>query len=85
MIAHDIQKNKVHVAAIEMANDIQNLMLFQSKNKDLLLCTMWIPMDMQLNIYFGLLHVSDTTALCLKLAIEAPFSKHNLSMSRIGG
>ncbi|KAJ0975429.1 hypothetical protein J5N97_017394 [Dioscorea zingiberensis] len=35
--------------------------------------------------FLGLVHVSDTTALSLKAAIEAVFSKNNLSMSKIRG
>ena len=35
--------------------------------------------------FLGIVHVSDTTALSLKAAIEALFSKHNLSLSRIRG
>ena len=35
--------------------------------------------------FLGIVHVSDTTALSLKMAIEALFSKHNLSLSRIHG
>ena len=35
--------------------------------------------------FLGIIHVSDTIALSLKETIEALFSKHNLSMSRIRG
>ena len=53
-----------------------NLVMSQLKNKLLLFCVMLTSNG---------LYVSDTTTLLLKVAIEALFFKHNLSMSRIRG
>ena len=35
--------------------------------------------------FFGMVHVKDTTALSLKMAIDELFCKHGLSISRIHG
>ena len=35
--------------------------------------------------FLGIVHVADTTALSLKVAVESLFSKHGLSLSRLRG
>jgi hypothetical protein len=35
--------------------------------------------------FLGLVHVTNTSAISLKLALESLFAKHNLSLSRVRG
>lgn len=91
VIAHHIQKDLVYASTIETTNAIMkdlvdgfyfvpfylmNLVMFQLENKQLLLHAMWIPRGMLLNVFFGLVHVSDMTSLSLKELLK----QYSLSM-----
>ena len=40
---------------------------------------------MRLNIFLGIIHVSNTTAVELKKTIDSVLSRHNLNISRLRG
>ena len=98
MIAHDIQKDLVCATAIETTNtimeDLENGLFFILLDES---CDISIKEQVAIALrylyfkrrvverFLGIVHVSDTTALSFKVAIEALFSKHNLSLSRIRG
>ena len=98
VIAHDIKKYLVCSAAIEITNTImENLgdvlffILFNesrdvSIKEQAAIALHYVDFKGRVvERFFGIVHVSNTTALSLKAAIEALFSKHNLSLSRIRG
>ena len=55
------------------------------KSKWLLYYVMWIRMDMWLNVFVGIEHVSNTTVVSLKESLDNIFSRLGLSLSMLCG
>ena len=98
VIAHDIHKDVVCAAVIETINTIIedlgdglfSILLDESRDVSIKeqAAIALRYMDIKWRVvehFFGIVYVSDTTVLSLKVAIEALFSKHNLSLLRIRG
>ena len=98
VIAHDIQKDLVHAASIEttkviledLGDGLFSILLDESRDvsikEQMAIALRYVDSKgCVIERFLGIVHVRDTTALSLKAAIEALFSTHSLSMSRIRG
>ncbi|KAJ0962219.1 hypothetical protein J5N97_030047 [Dioscorea zingiberensis] len=98
MIAHDIQNDITSAAASETTNVIINelgddlfaILVDESRdisNKEQMALVLRYMNNKGSIVerFLAIVHVSDTTALSLKKAIESIFSKHGLSVSRLRG
>jgi hypothetical protein len=94
----NIQKDIVNAAACETTNaiikDIDNgffsVLVDESRDTSIKeqMAVVLRYVDKKGNVtkqFLGIVHVTDTTALSLKVAIESLFSKHGLSLSRLRG
>jgi hypothetical protein len=95
---HNIQKDIVNAAACETTNviikDLDNeffsFLVDESCDTSIKeqMTVVLRYVDKKGNVterFLGIIHVADTTALSLKVAIESLFSKHGLSLSRLRG
>ncbi|GAV59575.1 Dimer_Tnp_hAT domain-containing protein/DUF4371 domain-containing protein, partial [Cephalotus follicularis] len=98
LISHDIQNDIISVAANETVNAIIKDLggelfaivvdesLDVSNKEQMAIVLRYVNKNgCVIERFLSILHVLDTTALSLKVAIESLFSKHGLSMSRIHG
>uniref|UniRef100_A0A2N9GI12 TTF-type domain-containing protein n=1 Tax=Fagus sylvatica TaxID=28930 RepID=A0A2N9GI12_FAGSY len=94
----NIQKDIVNAAACETTNaiikDLDNgffsVLVDESRDTSIKeqMAVVLRYVDKKGNVterFLGIVHVTDTTALSLKVAIESLFSKHGLSLSRLRG
>ncbi|KAJ8768088.1 hypothetical protein K2173_021028 [Erythroxylum novogranatense] len=98
VISPDIQKDIVKAAAIETSNAIINdlqgglfsILIDESRDisikEQLAIVLRYVnAKGCVLERFIGIIHVSDTTSLSLKFAIDELFSKHGLSISSLRG
>ncbi|KAJ0981332.1 hypothetical protein J5N97_009587 [Dioscorea zingiberensis] len=98
MIAHDIQNDTISAAASEtttviineLGDDLFAILVDESRdisNKEQMALVLRYMNNKGSIVerFLAIVHVSDTTVLSLKEAIESIFSKHGLSVSRLRG
>ena len=98
VISREVQKDITHAAAVETTNIIINdlrgglFSILVDESRDISIKEQMAVVLQYVNAkgcvferFLGIVHVSDTTSLSLKLAIETLFSKYGLSLSSLRG